>query len=134
MLVIDHNPGHIVMGRIELVSQLRHLVHDVVAFLACSTGIDGGPVHTVLGSTALSLGVEVSGVVLEADREGEALGVVVEFADGACLNEVALALAHSVLAGEGPAGSVLSGPGVSVGDQVELADLPEILGVGCSLE
>lgn len=134
VLVIHHNPWHIGMGGVKLVSGLSKLVHDVVSLLSIDAAVDRSPVHTVLGGTALSLSHKVSGIVLEAEGEWETLTVVVELADGAGLNHVALALTHTVLAGEGPARSVLGCFGIAVRYQVEVADLPEVLGIGSILE
>lgn len=82
----------------------------------------------------LALGSPIIRAGLEADDEGQGLGVLVVELEGAGLNEVSLTLPHTVLAGEGPAGAVLSASGIAVGVEVEVADLPEVSSVGSSLE
>lgn len=45
-----------------------------------------------------------------------------------------MALANSVLASECPAAAILSALSVAIGIEVELTDLPKVLGIDCSLE
>lgn len=77
----------------------------------------------------LSIDVPVVGVGLETDDEGEGLGVKVIFFDGTGLDQVSLAFGRTVLAGERPAGSVLNSLGISIGEEVEVADFPEVLAI-----
>ena len=103
MFVVDDDPGHVGVGRVQFFSGECHLVHDLVSFASSGAAVDGVPVQTVLAGASLPLRREIRGIVFEAEREGEALRVVVEFSDGAGFEEVALALSDAVLAGEGPA-------------------------------
>jgi len=113
--VVNHNPGHIGVGRVELVSGHRDVVHKFVALGSSGAGVDGVPVQPVPGGADLALGHEIGGVLLEAEGEGQSLGVELVFAGGAGLDEVALALPNSVLAGERPAAAILGAAGVAVG-------------------
>lgn len=134
MLSIHDDPGDVGMSGHEALSGDCHLHKVVHSGLGGGAGADGAPIEAVLLGALLALGGPVAGVGLEADDEGEGLGVLVVELEGAGLNEVSLTLPHTMLAGEGPAGPIGSALGVAVGVEVELADLPEVSSVGCCLE
>lgn len=131
MAIIDDNPRDVLVRRVQFFSGDSDVVHELVSFTASGAGVDGVPVESVFSGASLSLGNKVSGVLLEAKRERQALRVVIELLLRACLNQISLALSDSMLAGECPVRSILSPLGISIGEEVELANLPEILGVGC---
>lgn len=62
------------------------------------------------------------------------MSVLVEKLDGAGFNEVTLTFPNSMLAGEVPALSNFSPLGIAVRIEVEVTDLPEILGVSSGLQ
>lgn len=111
-----------------------HLHKVVHTGLGGRTVADGAPIEAVLLGALLALGGPVTGVGLEADDEGQGMGVLVIELEGAGLDEVSLTLPHTMLAGEGPAGAVGHTSGITVGVEVKLADIPEISSVGCCLE
>lgn len=134
VLSIHHNPGDVGMSRDKVLSGDCHLHQVVHTGLGGSTSADGVPIDGVLLCALLSLGSPVSGVGLEADDEGQGLGVLVVELEGAGLNEVSLTLPHTMLTGEGPAGAIGGTSGITIGVKVELADLPEVSSVGSCLE
>jgi hypothetical protein len=127
MLIVHSNPWHIGVWRVQSFSLLSHLNKVLDSFLAGRALTYRRPVKVVGLGALLAADVPVVGVGLETDDEGQRLGIEVVFLNGASLNQVALTFGRPMLASERPAGSILDSPGIAIGIEVEVADLPEIL-------
>lgn len=86
VLAIHHNPWDIGVCGDQALSDLCNLHKVAHADLGGSTDVDSVPIEGELLGALLALGSPVSGVGLEADDEGQGLGVPVVELQSAGLN------------------------------------------------
>ena len=75
MLPVDHDPGHVGVCWLQLVSHLAHFVLPVVALLGGSAGGDFVPADAGLPGALLTLRNPIAARRLEADDERQGLRV-----------------------------------------------------------
>lgn len=114
MLSVHNDPRHILMGGLQSFSNFGHLDEEFHSFIAGWASFNDVPVNGVMRGALLASSNPVTVGSFQTDDERKSLGVKVELLDCAGLNEVALALSGSMLAGKGPTASVLGSPGISV--------------------
>lgn len=107
MLAVYNDPGNVSVGRVQTLCLKGIFIHYLVSLHSVRACRYDRPIQTIFSRTGLSLGLEVSCIILQAQHEGQSFRFVWELSDCACLNHIALALFHSMLASERPAASIL---------------------------